>query len=164
MAKTHKVRDPAVLFILIGWAQRYDGTEVVVGNHAYLKNHPKDNDEAKAFTKLGGSYYCCAGRGEVHEEVFDVVFVALDPEAHMHKVVGAYKRAKVYEVEWHRGRKWATISSKRARLIPTSKRTRVLGWPSGHGMRRWARRVQSRGRVHSSLLRRYLSLGSFRSV
>lgn len=47
----------AVLFVLIGWTKRYDGTEVVKGNHKFLNKHPIDNAEARAFICQEDGYY-----------------------------------------------------------------------------------------------------------
>jgi len=42
MLKSSKNSDVAVLFVNIGWAQRYDGTEIIIGGHKYLKDNPEN--------------------------------------------------------------------------------------------------------------------------
>ena len=146
----------AVLFVLIGWARRYDGTESIAGNHAYLQEHPKDNAEIEAFVRqANGYYYCGAGKGELHEDLLDIVFVALDQNCHVYKVVGFYRQAEVTETG-----EWTTVRTKQARLFPVKQRPVVAVWPVGQGMRRWAYRVSSSGNVHTALLLLYRSLAS----
>ena len=143
-----------VVFVLVGWARRYDGTEVITGNHAYLKDHPEDNSEAQAFVRHSdGYYYCTAGSGELHERQADIVYVARDDGSDKYKVVGLYKQAAVTETS-----PWTTVRTRFARLIPLNKRPVIPNWPSGQGVRRWARRSLSTGRTHAGLLAVYRSL------
>ena len=93
----HRQKPPnvPVLFVLIGWARRYDGTEPIIGYHAYLADHPHDNAEVQAFVRQpDGYFYCGAGRGEVHEDCLDVVFVAFDHSTGSHRLVGIYRNAQ----------------------------------------------------------------------
>lgn len=142
-----------VLFVLIGWALRYDGTESLIGSQEYLQAHPADNEEAKAFIRgSDGYYYCGIGRGNLYERVLDIVFVARDP-TQRYKIIGFYRGAKVWEEE---GGEWVTVHTKRAHLISVQTRPVVANW-KGQGMRRWARRILSKGKVHPDLLQLYRS-------
>ena len=144
----------AVVFVLIGWAHRYDGTEAITGNHAYLRDHPEDNSEAQAFVRhRDGYYYCGAGSGELHEKRADIVLVARDDQHDAYKVVGIYRQAEVTE-----SGVWTTIRTRTATLFPVNKRPVIHRWPSGQGMRRWAHRVSSKGRTHAALLSFYRAI------
>lgn len=158
--KRSKSRVP-VLFVLIGWARRYDGTEAIIGNHAYLQEHPEDNAEAEAFCRHSdGYYYCGAGKGDLHEDILDIVFVARDQKTQSYKVVGFYARAEVSKVE---ASAWTTVRTRRAHLFLVKERPSVAKWPAGQGMRRWGYRVLSKGAIHPSLLPLYRSAVSSRS-
>jgi hypothetical protein len=156
MVRTAKSPRIPVLFVLIGWGRLYDGTESITGKMAYLQAHPGDNEEAEAFAqKADGYYYCGAGSGKLHEDLLDVVFVAMDPLDGAHKLVGVYHQAEIYETG-----KWTTVLTKHARLIPMKHRQPVVAWPAGQGLRRWAHRVLSTGVVHPKLLRFYRAAAS----
>ena len=51
------VGERAVLFVLIGWATNYDGSEPVHGSHSYLQEHPQDNSEASAFSERKDGFF-----------------------------------------------------------------------------------------------------------
>lgn len=147
MSSTEKKHGRAVVFVLIGWAQRYDGTEAIIGNHRYLQDHPEDNSESQAFIQRDdGYYYCGVGQGELHEHLLDVVFVARHEETKLYRVVGTYDRAEPIE-----GGEWKRVRSKSAHLFPVGKRPIVDAWPTGQGVRRWAHRIAAKGRKHESL-------------
>lgn len=154
MSNEAKEANRAVLFVLIGWARKYDGTEPITGNHRYLKDHPEDNSEASAFAaRDDGFYYCGAGRGEIREPAFDVVFLALNEQSDRYEIVGLYQDAKVLP-----GDQWKTVRAKSARLISSGQRPVVNAWPTGQGMRRWALRVDVGGREYPELYKLYSAL------
>lgn len=154
MAKELVKSERAVLFVLIGWARKYDGTESIVGNHRYLQDHPEDNSEAQAFVpRDDGYHYCGVGRGELHEKTLDVAFVARHEESGTYLVVGVYEGAEVMPGDY-----WTTIRTKAAYLYPVGDRPTLETWPAGQGVRRWAHRVDGRGREHSELHGMYKNL------
>lgn len=145
----------AVLFVLIGWARRYDGTEAVVGGHKYLPGHPTDNAEAKAFVRQrDGDFHCGAGRGKVHEDMVDAVFIARHPTARTYEVVAVYQGAKAHVAL----DQWCTLAARDAMLFPVGRRPECADWPTGQGMRRWARRQRSKGASHQALLGIYRAI------
>jgi 5-methylcytosine-specific restriction endonuclease McrA len=150
-----KLTNRPVLFVLIGWARRYDGTEAVVGGHKYLPGHPKDNAEAHAFVRQDdGAYHCGAGRGELHEDSVDAVFIARRPTARIYEVVALYLGAKAHVAE----DQWCTLAASDAVLFPVGRRPKCVDWPAGQGMRRWAQRQRSRGASHQALLDTYRAI------
>jgi hypothetical protein len=63
-----------VLFVYIGWAERYDGTEPVNGTFSWLRDHP--GTEAGAFyLKDDGYFHCGIGPGALPDNSLHVVFV-----------------------------------------------------------------------------------------
>ena len=60
-------KDLPVLFAYVGWAEKYDGTERIVGNHrALASSDPAEVMEAEAFIPgSGGTFRCGIGRGRV---------------------------------------------------------------------------------------------------
>ena len=77
MAKINDSSDVAVLFVLVGWAIRYDGTEPIIGGNSYLQYNAENNTEMDAFVRDNKGYYLCGiDRGKVNEPSLDVVFVA----------------------------------------------------------------------------------------
>lgn len=152
---SRKSANSAVLFVLIGWARRYDGTEAVVGGHKYLPGHPKDNAEANAFVRQkNGEFHCGAGRGQVHEDIVDAVFIARHPIARTYEVVAVYPGAKAHVGE----AQWCTLAAPDAVLFPVGRRPKCADWPAGQGMRRWARRQRSKGASHQALLGIYRAI------
>ena len=148
----------AVLFVLIGWAERYEGNETVSGNHGYLKNHPQDSTESRAFKKRDDGYYHCgAGRGKIDEPSFDVVFVA------RHEKTKSYKTVCVYRNVEQEDGYWLTVKTKFAKFYSVDERPRLEEWPSGQNVRRWAKRIRSRGREYESLYKAYLRLETNRN-
>jgi hypothetical protein len=143
-----------VLFVLIGWAERYDGTEKVRGGHKYLQTHPGDNTEAKTFVRERGGYYQCGvGRGKINEAKLDVVFVARDNDLN-YRVVALYKDATASD-----DGDWSIAKSKHVTLYNVGERPHCA-WTEGQGMRRWAHRVHGHGRVHKVLWDSYTELSS----
>ena len=128
-----------ILFVLIGWTHRYDGTEPVRGNHAFLHKNPRDNSEACAF--LPGKDRIVAagvGRGAIDAGRVHVVLVARDWDipGRPRKLVGVYAGATI-ELDGD----WAWASTKDFRLVPVDDRPTLSDrdWPGYSGMRRWAR-------------------------
>jgi hypothetical protein len=156
MPKSLKSPSVAVLFILIGWAERYDGTESIVGGHSYLQNNPNKNTERAAFVCDSKGFYSCGiDKGEVHETLLDVVFVARNIQSDRYEVVGLYSNVKVTGTGTGT---WRKARTKQAVLIPPGKRPVVLKYPTGKGMRRWAHRIAGHGTVHKTLLSVYKKL------
>jgi hypothetical protein len=61
--KTALAKELPVLFVYIGWAEYYDGTEPINGNFRWIKAHPTENWEARAFLRDDdGYFYCGIGR------------------------------------------------------------------------------------------------------
>ncbi len=149
-----------VLYAYIGWSRFYDGTEPIQGGHAFLKQHPRNNMEARAFVKDGdGLSTCGVGRGFVSTSPLHIVFVARDPADHLRKVVGIYAAATLA-----RYRSWMVATTRHAFLVPLGQRPRVAAWPGGQGMRRWASRGGEPGPVYSALLRQYGRLRNLANV
>jgi hypothetical protein len=132
-------RDLPVLFVNIGWAISYDGTENITGNHKYIKDHPGETvGESKAF--IAGkdtSFRCGIGLGQVAHPLH-IVFVARDPGDSILKTVGVYAAAVVSMTDEN----WAVARARHAERIAVEKRQPVKGWPGYQGMRRWARRSE----------------------
>lgn len=145
-------KDVAVLFILIGWASKYDGNESIVGGHNYLKDHPEENTELKAFVRQkDGRFHCGVGRGRLNEEKLDGVFIARHPETQAYEIVAIYLSA----IPIQESKDWSNLACTEAIFFMDEKRPKCNNWPVGRGMRRWAQRVNSSGSVHSSLLVSY---------
>jgi hypothetical protein len=146
----------AVLFVLIGWADRYDGTEPIIGGHRYLKNNQRNNTEMTAFVSNSTGYFNCGiDRGEVHEPLLDVVFVARNPKSEKYQIVCVYSKVKAIK-----DGEWSSVRTKQALLIPPENRPVIQNYPPGRGMRRWANRVESVGKVHRSLYSAYKKLNN----
>jgi hypothetical protein len=66
------------LFVNVGWAINYDGTETISGNHQYPRQHPKAVVvESAAFGALkNGIFKCGIGVGELYAQTLHVVLVA----------------------------------------------------------------------------------------
>lgn len=138
-----------VLFVLIGWAQLYDGTEVVKGAHKYLESHARDSEEAEAFVQRDdGFFYCGAGKGRINEESIDTVFVARHPKTQNYEIVAIYRRAKAYIRPNQWSDQWCTVRTADAVFFPIGQRPTCTSWPAGQGMRRWARRLHYKGASH----------------
>jgi hypothetical protein len=145
--------DLPVLFVNIGWAIRYDGTEIILGNHGYIKEHPGAKvGESGAFARNNGLFRCGIGTGQHTPSPLHIVFVARDPGDQFLKVVGVYVAAEVSINADH----WAVARTRLVERIPIEKRRPVVGWPGTHGMRRWAR--QNGEPEHENLLALFLSL------
>ena len=159
MAKINDSSDVAVLFVLVGWAIRYDGTEPIIGGNSYLQYNAENNTEMDAFVRDNKGYYLCGiDRGKVTEPSLDVVFVARNIQNNRYQVVGLYSKVEVIE-----DGNWSRVRTKKALLIPPDKRPIVPNYPAGRGMRRWARRISSHGRVHKSLLSVYKKLAGLQN-
>lgn len=150
------VRDLPVLFVNIGWTVHYDGTEVVVGNHAYLQDHPGETvGESSAFARTNKSLFRCGiGRGAVPFEELHIVFVARDPGDSILKAVGIYAAATVSLEDQN----WGVAETRVAERIPIGQRPQIRGWPAGQGMRRWAKRNGTPGKEYKALLALFRAL------
>lgn len=138
----------AVIFVLIGWNETYDGETPVVGGHKYLKSNPTNNSEMRALVRESdGYFYCGAGRGALREKTVTAVLVAHHPKLQRYEIVAIYHNA-LPNVDKSR---WSTIKARRITIFPSNGRPSLKGWPAGQGMRRWARR-NSQGPAHANLL------------
>lgn len=151
-------RDSAVLFVLVGWADEYDGRTAIVGNHKYLvQGNGDDCSEMRMYVQEEDAhYYCGIGRGQLHKvRQFDVVFVAKSPKPD-YRIVAVYFDVKCYPSADDDNYWWAKTSN--CRVFHGSERRKVQ-WPGGQGMRRWAKRAAGAvGREHPNLYRDYLHL------
>jgi hypothetical protein len=141
-----------VLFVNIGWGDRYDGGPIA-GNHTYLREHGDDCGETYAYLKRDGRYRCGVGRGALEVDRLDVVFVARRGGTGAPRVVLLYLDADV--VRPQDGSEWRDASTRRAYLFPPHHRPRVPHWPGQMSMRRWAYRAGSRGTEHGPLFALY---------
>jgi predicted HNH restriction endonuclease len=124
------------VFVYIGWASKYDGTEAIKGSHRWLRGHPFRNSEARAFKKDDDGFFSGGiGRGLVSDDRVHVVFVASDGQAK--RVVGLYAAA---HLEASKNKKWTFAYTKHAVLIPAYRRPQLTkrAWAGDQGMRRWA--------------------------
>ncbi|MDF4026299.1 HNH endonuclease [Luteibacter sp. PPL201] len=141
----------AVVFVLIGWNDTYDGTTRIVGGHKYLKANPTNNSEMRALVRdSDGYFHCGAGRGALKEKMVTAVLVARHPISLSYEAVAIYHNAlpRVGKDQW------ATVSAQRITVFPINGRPTFNDWPAGQGMRRWAHR-NLRGPAHSRLLSTY---------
>jgi 5-methylcytosine-specific restriction endonuclease McrA len=128
-----------VLFVYIGWATRYDGTEDIEGNFEWIKGHPKKNWEVGAFAKdpATRTFRCGLGKGRLPAGRLNVVFVARRRAERHRRVVGVYLSARAV---FEDGVQWAIVD--RADLFPPERRPLLRFWPGDTGVRRWARRFE----------------------
>lgn len=155
-ASVPKPGEPAVLFVNIGWSERYDGQNPVIGSHRFLAESPDDSAELAAFLEQDdGMVSCGAGRGEINVARLDVVFVARPPGEVGHRVVGVYFDPRRETRDDQDG--WATVHTKEYSLIEVTKRPKIA-WPGRMGMRRWAYRGGGGGAVHAHLYAAYREL------
>jgi hypothetical protein len=139
-------QDLPVLFAYIGWASEYDGTNAVIGGHGWLKGNPRENGEARAFVRQDGFFFGGIGRGNIAYPHLHVVFVAVDPETQIKRVVGIYAGATVETQD----NMWTVAKTRHAIGISIDRRPKLAAWVPGQGMRRWASR--ERGQSHPGLL------------
>lgn len=146
-------RDLPVLFVNVGWAIRYDGTETIRGNHKYIREHPGAAvGESGAFIAQDeGIFQCGIGYGQAPSPLH-IAFVARDPGDQRIKVVGVYAAAKIMIDQNH----WAVARTNFAERISVERRQQIVGWPPGQGMRRWAKRNGKS--EHQSLFKFFQSL------
>jgi hypothetical protein len=143
--------EEAVIFVLIGWNETYEGKTPIVGGHKYLKSNPINNSEMRALVRESdGYFYCGAGRGVLREKTVTALLVAHHPTLLSYEVVAIYHNALPNMDK----RKWSTIKARRITVFPQNARPTFKGWPEGQGMRRWARR-NSLGSSHPNLLATY---------
>lgn len=139
-----------VLFVYIGWADRYDGTEPILGSHGFLAGNADDCSEIEAFRRRDGAFRCGIGSGEIGAERLDIVFVAKRKGESVRRVVGYYLDATVESPE--DASRWRWASARKAHWLPIPKRIPVPEWPGSSGMRRWAH-LGADGVRHESLFR-----------
>lgn len=148
-------RDLPTLFVNIGWTIHYNGSEDVLGQHTFIKQHPgKTVSESRAFIADGGYFRCGIGNGRTASGPMHAVFVARDPGDQVLKVVGVYAAADIS----FEGETWAIARTRLAIRIPLEKRPPVHGWRGNKGMRRWATRSDKREPEHRELLAQFRSL------
>ena len=136
-----------ILFALIGWTRRYNGTEPVIGGHGWLQSHPEDNWEARAFEPgRTGRLSCGIGHGDPGCTRLHVVFVSRDPEDGKRKVIGVYAAA---DVDMRDG--YPRASTGTGLLVPANERVVLGRWPGDQGVRRWAWRGGAPGMEHAHL-------------
>ena len=142
-----------VLFVNIGWAEKYDGKHTILGNHQDIKDQagsPSVLGEGEAFLPDStGLARCVVGVGRVTpSSSIDVVFVARNPVAHRHEIVGIYFEPSFSYRPWPnrngRTETWAEASTKQFKGLPGDQRPSIK-WPRGRSMRRWVRR---QGNIH----------------
>ena len=143
-----RIPQPNVLFVNIGWAERYDGEHRIQGDHEDIRNQsgsPSILGEGNAFSPDStGLVRCVVGMGRVRpNSSIDVVFVARNPVAHCHEVVGIYFEPSFSYRPWtNRGGRtetWAEASTRQFKELVSAERVSIT-WPRGRSMRRWARR------------------------
>ena len=140
-------RASAVLFVHIGWSDKYRGG-AVEGGHAFLQDDPAHRTncgEARLFEPdAQGFFQCGIGRHEVHADQadLDIIFVARD-------LTGTYRAvAAFFGASWQPepddySSEWRVARARDVVLLQTSMRPK-LEWPFGQGMRRWAQGGQTR--------------------
>jgi 5-methylcytosine-specific restriction endonuclease McrA len=133
----------AIVFVNIGWAEHYNGTEQVSGSHRFLAGDR--GFENTLFLSRSGSYTGMIGRGRCNLDLCDVVYVSREPYGD-HKIVGVFFDASVGEGDW------PIVNTPNAVLIPIDHRP-VVPWPRGQSMRRWAVRQRGDTRQAYPLLR-----------
>ncbi len=149
-----------ILFVYIGWADRYDGTEPIEGDFSYFKKKSAAISEAHAFfPDSDGLYHCGVGRGQIGPKRLHVVFVARDKKNSQMKIVGLYSAARIEMDD-----DWAVATCKRAVLLPPSSRPSLQSWPTGMGLRRWAWRGGEVGKEHPRLRKVFNLLLNSKSV
>lgn len=142
----------SVLFVNIGWATHYDGTETIIGNHKYIRDNSGSRpSESRAFFRSRGFFKCGISYGRVPSRL-RVMFVARDHRDKQLKAVGMYACASSETDE----NGWVVAKSGLAERFPVESRPPVDGWPDGQGMRRWA--LKNGKPVHSELLKLYKQL------
>ncbi len=139
-----------ILFVNIAWARRYDGTEPLEGNFAWLRDNPDNGAEARAFVKDQHRYFQCGiGKGSVVCNSLHIVFVANDPLDRAKKVVGLYAAAVTKNID-----SWYQAYTKNAVLLDSNKRPTVPEWAGKQNMRRWAWRGGEAG-IEYPILRKF---------
>lgn len=160
-----RIPQPNVLFVNIGWAEKYDGNHLISGNQEDVigkKGDPSRLSEGKAFLPDNGSVKCGAGIGNVRPDAsIDLVFVARNPKTHKHEMVGIYFEPDFKYHVWTNTKGnpfiWAD-----AYIAPTSflellgSKRPSIEWPSGRSLRRWVRKL---GTIRfPDLYKQYLAL------
>ena len=137
---------PNVLFVNIGWAERYDGKHRIYGNHDDIirqNGDPMKLGEGRAFLPDKGFVRCVVGAGRVEpSSSIDVVFVARHPPTGKYEIVGIYFEPTFIYQPWTNSKRntrtWADASTKSFLELLGNKRS-AIDWPPGWSMRRWVR-------------------------
>lgn len=133
-------RAQRVLFVNIGWSERYDNTERPRGGHAWLNEPSGDAKHGSAEELLFKRRCGPIGAGKVAKgPSLDVVFVAREPPAGAHRVVALFRRCKLYQTETDAKDyplHWRVSSD--CVVLYARKRVKVK-WPGRMSMRRWAK-------------------------
>jgi hypothetical protein len=155
---------PNVLFVNVGWAQRYDGSHTIFGNHGDIKRqsgNPSKLGEGKAFLPDStGHVRCVVGMGRIRPgSDIDVAFVARNPNTKQYQIVGIYHKPSFFSSLWTnpKGRQeiWTDASTRDFIELVDNQRPNVE-WPRGWSMRRWVRR---RGTIYyPALFNKYVAL------
>jgi len=151
-----KPQDPAVLFVSVGWAKKYDTKTTIKGGHGFLQSNGNDCSEMGMYLRLKDKmHHCGVGRGKIPHWCFDVVFVAKHPPTQTHRVVAIYFDATSYLADNPPNFFYARAES----ILPLLGKARCeIKWPTGQGVRRWAWRSGAPGREHPELYQEYRSL------
>lgn len=137
-----------VLFVSIGWAEKYDGKHTIAGSHQDIKyqaGNPLTLGEGRAFLRDGeGRVQCVVGMGRIRpDSSIDVVFVAHNPSTRRHEIVGIYFQPAFEYNYWTnpkgRRRTWADASTRHFTELLDDDRP-ATKWPPPQGMRRWVSR------------------------
>lgn len=148
-----------VLFVNVGWGEKYDGSEIIRGGHRYLKEHGDDCSEMYAFKPRRGLFRCGIGKGKVTAPRFDVALVARQPDRAVHRIVGMYKNAW-FEPELQEGYGvWGWAVTRTAHGLPVGARPEIK-WPGAMGMRRWADNHPELKAAYANLRSRRIASGS----
>ena len=135
----------SVLFVNVGWSEKYRRGSKVEGNHAWLNSpgYPRNGcGEEELFVPRDGLFRGPLGRGQVHakEHDLDVVYVAHRRDQGDHWIVAVF-----YGVEWWplENDTWHMCQTPDAICLDVVERVKVKEWPIGQGVRRWAKNKAS---------------------
>ncbi len=132
---------PNVLFVNIGWAERYDGKHPIYGNHKDIKDKngdPTKLSEGRAFLpNSNGFAQCGAGIGKVRpSSSIDVVFIARNRFKFQHEIVGIYFKPTFSYQHWTNPNgntvTWADASTESFKELLGNARPGIE-WPTGRG-------------------------------
>lgn len=134
-----------VLFINIGWHERYDGSSLPTGNHGYLNSARAQVDgssEDTLFVPRRGRYAGPLGRGAVPDFArLDVVFTAVDKDdpRRERQVVAIFRDCTPFPHDHDPTFMMVRAARDRVTCFPVSDRPRLrTRWPGHMNVRRWA--------------------------